>query len=184
MPDRVDVRYRIDEQDRIVEVDAAWGAVAVRNGAQELGSERVLGRRLWDFISDTSTHALYEQILRRVRQGRVLRFTVRCDGPAVRRVLELSIRPVNAELIEFETHTVSADPREHVPLLDRNEARADDFLHACAWCARIEVGGDDWREVEEAAAHLRLFERAQLPQLSHGICAVCMTSASLAMMAE
>ena len=42
----------------------------------------------------------------------------------------------------------------------------------CGWCDRFEVDGE-WVEVEEAAQRLELFDRAELPTISHGICPDC-----------
>ncbi len=42
----------------------------------------------------------------------------------------------------------------------------------CGWCDRFEVDGE-WVEVEEAARRLELFNRPELPALSHGICPDC-----------
>ena len=40
------------------------------------------------------------------------------------------------------------------------------------WCQRVHLD-EQWVELEEAASSLRLFERAGLPQVSHGICESC-----------
>ncbi len=57
-------------------------------------------------------------------------------------------------------------------LLDPAMPRSDEVLEMCGWCDRFEVDGE-WVEVEEAARRLELFNRSELPALSHGICPDC-----------
>jgi hypothetical protein len=61
---------------------------------------------------------------------------------------------------------------EPQPLLDPEVPRGGETLVMCGWCDRFEVGGE-WVEVEEAARRLELFNRPELPPLSHGICPDC-----------
>jgi hypothetical protein len=58
------------------------------------------------------------------------------------------------------------------PLLDPDAPRGGGTLLMCGWCDRFEVDGE-WVEVEEAARRLGLFERSEMPRLSHGICPEC-----------
>lgn len=170
MPDDVGVRYRINARDEISFVDEDWHRVAV--GGQ-LREENVIGRQLWDYITDDSTRRLYEEIIARVRRGHRAQFTLRCDAPAARRLLEMTIRAHAEDEIEFETRTLQVEPRPPVPLLEPDRKRAEEWVRSCAWCSRIHVGAGQWAEVEAAAEHLRLFERDALPRLTHGICEEC-----------
>jgi hypothetical protein len=45
-------------------------------------------------------------------------------------------------------------------------------IEMCGWCDRFRVG-EDWVEVEEAAARLKLLQRSNPPAISHGICPDC-----------
>src|SRR5262245_62130275 len=83
--------YWIDRRDVITEVGGAWLAFALANGAPELDSASVVGRRLWDFVGDPTTGQLYRGILARARAGRAARFPFRCDAPASRRLLEMAV---------------------------------------------------------------------------------------------
>ncbi len=42
----------------------------------------------------------------------------------------------------------------------------------CGWCDRFLVG-EEWLEVEQAVARLGLFQRAEMPAISHDICPDC-----------
>ncbi len=174
----VDVKYCIDANDCISFVDDAWDAVAGRENVPHLARTLVIGRPLWEYVADETTRHLYRQIVARVRAGRSARFEIRCDGPEIRRVLELTIRPKPhlEHHVQFCTRTVRSVERPRVSLLDYALPRSTDVVRACAWCSRIEVQGGDWLEVEEAAHRLRLFEQDELPRLSHGMCSPCATA--------
>jgi hypothetical protein len=49
------------------------------------------------------------------------------------------------------------------------EAVSANLLRVCAWCQRVELGGE-WAQLQEAVTRLRLSE---LPRRSHGICEGC-----------
>jgi hypothetical protein len=171
------VRYRINRRDEITFVDDNWDAFANANDGAELVAHRVLGRVLWGFITDTVTRQLYQQIVARVRQGHEARLKLRCDGPSQRRYLEMTIRVMEADLVEFATRSLQLEERSPVALLARQSPRSNELLRACAWCNRFEVGTDVWAEVEVAVEQLKLFESAQLPRLTHGICPSCLAVA-------
>ncbi len=174
MSDGLHVRYRINARDEIIHLDEGWRRFAIDNDAAEFFDTDVVGRPLWDFITDETTRRLYSQIIARVRAGSVAQFTLRCDGPGCRRMLEMTIRSAGTEIVEFATRTARAERRPPMSLLARDTVRTDEFIRACAWCNRIEVGVGVWAEVEEATQQLGLFEGAQMPQMSHGICESCL----------
>jgi hypothetical protein len=167
----MDVVYRIDAQDRIAFVNQEWDRFAAGNAAPDLQAPSILARSLWDFISDGTTRHLYRDILKRVRGGGRARFPFRCDGPDLRRFLEMDASPLEAGSVEFRVRTLSVEPRAFQPLLDGGAKRSGEMVRMCGWCKKVSVDG--WVEVEEAIALLKLFESAELPMLTHGICESC-----------
>lgn len=166
-----DLCYQLNEQDEIVFVNEAWDAFAKANGSEALTAPRVVGRRLWGFITDATTRQLYLDVLKRVRSGSRVRFQFRCDTPSRRRLLEMDVSQVPAA-IEFRTRVIWEEEREYQALLEPDRPASDEFLHVCAWCKKVDVGAR-WAEVEDAVSALKLFERPLLPQLTHGICQAC-----------
>jgi hypothetical protein len=168
------VCYHINDRDEIVSVNPEWDRFALANGGASVTADRVLGRRLWDFIADYTTRDLYRQILIRVRAGRPIRFTFRCDAPALRRVLEMDASQPGDGTVKFLTRTLLEESRPAVPLSDwaETETRSEDKLLVCGWCRKVAVGGS-WEEVENAVAELRLFEQVPMPRTTHGICEAC-----------
>lgn len=165
--------YAIDEHDHLVKVDQGYYRFAEENGWTEAGTS--LGRSLWDYVAGEDLKKIQRLLLRRIRDevGDV-ELPFRCDGPDVRREMEIRIlaRP-GGRAVLFSARLRSEEERDvPQPLLDPAAPRGTDTLAMCGWCDRFEVDGE-WIEVEEAARRLGLFERPELPALSHGICPDC-----------
>jgi hypothetical protein len=165
--------YAIDETDRLIRVDEGYYRFAKENGWDGAGAS--LGRSLWDYVAGEEPRKLQRMLLRRVRdEVHEVELPFRCDGPRVRRSMDIRIaaRP-GGRVVLFSAHLRSEEEREEPqPLLDPEVPRAGDTLVMCGWCDRFEVDGE-WVEVEEAARRLELFDRPELPALSHGICPDC-----------
>jgi hypothetical protein len=164
--------YAIDEQDHLVRADPGYYLFAEENGWNEAATS--LGRSLWDYVAGEEMKKLQRMLVRRIREevGSV-ELPFRCDGPGVRREMDIRIvaRP-GGRAVLFSARLRSEEEREEQPLLDPEAARSEEALTMCGWCDRFEVDGE-WVEVEEAARRLELFNRPELPGLSHGICPDC-----------
>jgi hypothetical protein len=165
--------YAIDEHDHLIKVDDGYYRFAEENGWHEAGTS--LGRSLWDYVAGHELVKLQRLLIRRIRDevGDV-ELPFRCDGPAVRREMEIRIvaRP-GGRVVLFSAQLRSEQERE-IPqlLLDPGVPRSEETVEMCGWCDRFEVEGE-WVEVEEAARRLQLFNRPELPALTHGICPDC-----------
>ena len=114
-------------------------------------------------------------LLRRIRdEVRAVELPFRCDGPDVRREMDIRIAAdKSGRVVLFSARLRSEEERElPQPILDPSIPRGEDLLAMCAWCDRFCINGE-WVEVEEAAARLELFRRSEQPQISHGICPDC-----------
>lgn len=167
--------YRIDSTDTIVSVSDNWHTFAHGNDWNGLQRpEDVVGHKLWVFIQDLETRHLYQELFRRVRGGRPSRpIPFRCDSPGERRFLELLVEALPDGQIEITSKILRTEPRSPVRLLDADTPRSTDFLTICSMCKKIKVSPGQWIEIEEALAHLRVFEADELPQLTHGLCRSC-----------
>lgn len=165
--------YRIDVADRLVFVGPGFDEFAASNEAPTLSAARVLGRRLWSFISDAETVMLYEALVSGVRStGSPARVPLRCDSPQRRRYMELEILRAGEQEIEFHSSLLRLEEQETLPLYDARRPRAGEILRVCGWCKRVRVE-EAWLETEAAVRALDLFARPALPPLSHGICEDC-----------
>jgi hypothetical protein len=167
------VNYAIDDHDHLIRVDEGYYRFAQENGWNEAGTS--LGRSLWDYVEGDQMRKLQRLLVRRIRDevGDV-ELPFRCDGPDIRREMNIRIvaRP-GGRVVLFSARMRSEQEREEPqPLLDPEVPRGDETLTMCGWCDRFEVEGE-WVEVEEAAKRLGLFNRPELPTISHGICPSC-----------
>jgi hypothetical protein len=167
--------YRVDAADRIVYVNDAWDAFAHQNEGTAVVAAQVVGRPLWEFISDLSTRTIYRSALGRIRAGSELRFGFRCDSPSCRRIMEMQILLADEPgSVEFRSSTIAEDHRQPpaVTWAAGGSRDEDSLVRMCGWCNRIDVGSV-WTEFEEALPQLRLMERANPPSVTHGICESC-----------
>lgn len=167
--------YRVDGLDRVVSVGGPWDAFARENDGDAVVARHIIGRHLFDFVTDPTTQHLYRKMLARARAGRDLNFTYRCDSPGVRRLMEMQMRLVNDDgSVEFSSTPLHEQPRVPVdlPQADGAADAPETLQRACGWCNRFEVDGE-WLEIEEAAARLRLLERTSPPTVTHGMCEEC-----------
>jgi len=165
--------YAIDQQDHLIKVDDGFYRFAEENGWNDVGTS--LGRPLWDFVAGEDLRKVQRLLLRRIRdEGGDVELPFRCDGPEVRREMEIRIKAGGGgRAVLFSARVRTEEEREEPqPLLDPAARRGPRMLAMCGWCDRFEVEGD-WVEVEEAARSLELFDRPELPSLSHGICPEC-----------
>jgi hypothetical protein len=165
--------YAIDEHDHLIRVDDGYYRFAEENGWRDAGSS--LGRSLWDYVAGRELVKLQRLLVRRIRDevGDV-ELPFRCDGPGVRREMDIRIvaRP-GGRVVLFSARLRSEEEWESPqPLLDPEAPRSEETVRMCGWCDRFEVEGE-WVEVEEAARRLQLFNRPELPALSHSICPDC-----------
>jgi hypothetical protein len=165
--------YAIDEHDHLVKVDEGYYRFAEENGWTDAGAS--LGRSLWDYVAGEDLKKVQRLLLRHIRDdvGDV-ELPFRCDGPDVRREMDIRIKAgAGGRAVLFSAKLRSEEAREQSqPLLDPESPRSPETLAMCGWCDRFEVEGE-WVEVEEAARRLELFNRPELPSLSHGICPDC-----------
>ncbi len=165
--------YAIDHDDRLVKVDQGYYLFGEENGWSEVGAS--LGRSLWDFVAGDELKKLQRMLLRRLRsEVRSVELPFRCDGPSTRREMRLRIvAHPSGRTVLFAAFMQSEETRDaRQPILDLNAPRSEEVLTMCGWCDRFLVEGN-WVEVEVAAERLKLFQRSELPMISHDICPDC-----------
>jgi len=165
--------YAIDEHDHLVKVDEGYYRFAEENGWEDAGTS--LGRSLWDYVSGEDLKKVQRLLLRRIRdETGDVELPFRCDGPDVRREMDIRIKAGSGgRAVLFSAKVRAEEEREAPqPLFDPAAPRGPERLAMCGWCDRFEVDGE-WVEVEEAVRRLELFDRPEMPSLSHGICPDC-----------
>ncbi len=180
MPITSEIRYRLNDRDEIVFVSESWDRFAVANDGATIKATQVLGRPLWDFIADPTTRTLYRDVLVRIREGRQIQFTFRCDSPGCRRLLEMTVQGAEDGGVEFCSRTVSEEQRSAPPLFADGTDGAGAVIRMCGWCKKVDLDGE-WVEVEVAVADLRLLERGAPLAINHGICGPCFERMTVAL---
>jgi hypothetical protein len=114
-------------------------------------------------------------LLRRIRgELRSADIPFRCDGPEVRREMDIHIAAQSSGRFVLFSARLRAERQrdEFQPLLAVDTPRGEETLTMCGWCDRFLVDGE-WVEVEEAVARLRLFALPEMPKINHGVCPDC-----------
>lgn len=167
--------YKIDRYDKIISVSTNWDTFAKSNDwDSEIDPESVKGKYLWDFIQGDETQHLYDELFKKVRGGKILGpIPFRCDSPDQRRYLELKLKPLWDNAIEIQSSIIRTEDRDPINAIDENECLSGEFLRICSMCKKIDIDKDHWVELEEGLTHLKLFEKDEVPCLTHGICPEC-----------
>jgi hypothetical protein len=168
-----DIIYRVNEADQICFTNRQYDEFALSNDGNAARSTTVLHRSLWDFITERTTQHLYRKVMDRVRSGRFIQFTFRCDSPACRRLMEMDVVSIEGGAVEFRTRALSEESRPPQRVLQHQVGSPEVPLRMCGWCGSVDVSGD-WVELVEATRRLRLFEHASPPTITHGICETCL----------
>ena len=123
--DAVDgIAYAVDADDRIVAVGRrGWDRFAVENGAPELRADSLIGRHLFEFVSEPELRQSYRALADRViSTGEPAVIAARCDSPGVAREVRLSIGRLklrdNGPGLLFQVRIVSKTARPRIDVFD------------------------------------------------------------------
>lgn len=178
-------RYRVEPDLRIGWTSPNWDRFAIENGAPELTGGAVVGRPLLDFIEGAETRALYDSMLKRVRDsGTEVHLPFRCDSPDRRRFMSLHISRADDAKVVLTAELLREEPRPSVSLLARDSPRVGDPIRICSFCKRVESRSGAWQEVEEVELELESAEEPLTPPLAHDVCPECRSAAENAMAGE
>lgn len=162
------VRYEVDASDALISVNDAWQSFAIANGAPHLMRERILGRPLWDFVSDDTTRLVYDVILRQVRNGARSRFEYRCDSPDRRRLMQMTIVPGHAGHVVFESATMCVEWHR-----EPNVVTATSATRCCGWCKRAHSAAHGWVELGPESVTPGQPATTTKPMITGGMCSDC-----------
>jgi hypothetical protein len=170
--------YRIDENNNIIYVSDNWSKFAKDNDASDSCIPPfVFGKSLFDFISDKESRHLYSIIIETVRdKNRSVRIPIRCDSPQLRRFMEITVKALPGNQVEFSSKVIRLEPRDNLRILNETADRSEEIVRICSYCKKIAISDEEWIDAEKAIELLDLFKSVKLPQLTHGVCPVCYES--------
>jgi hypothetical protein len=167
--------YRIDLEDRISFVNDEWIAFGIENGLTELSARGVVGRPLWDFVSDPTVQHLYKALFEKVRARKSKpKIPYRCDSPDCRRIMNMELSVSSDGEIHLTNRILQLEFRPHISILEPSADRSNQFLAICSICKKTKLRENRWYEIEEAVAILGMTETGPYPQLTHSICDGCL----------
>lgn len=166
--------YQIDGVDRITSVSGSWDLFAAANDGGTRATD-VVGHSLWEFVAHDTTRHVYRDLIARVRGGRRVAFSYRCDSPTRRRFMRMTLSPGSDGTVTFDSQVVRTEPREAPALTISPDAQTGELLRVCGWCKRVAVGDDEWVEVEIAVERLGLMTGHSTVAVTHGMCPECYT---------
>ena len=143
----------------------------------------VLGRPVTEFIAGDTVRATFADLFKSVLNGArsIVQLDFRCDAPALRRDMRMSVRPVKSDgqvrHLLYQSITLRAQQRPALPLFEKPVADQDndDILALCAICARVAwpigapTGEREW--IEPAEYYKR--DGGDVALISHGFCEDC-----------
>jgi PAS domain S-box-containing protein len=117
--------YSIDLDGRITAVNEAWGGFARANGAPQIATQAaVVGKRIWDSVSDPVARDQITRAMELLRAGRVpvVSWEFPCSSPDEERILLMQVSPIRdgPSLSGFVFSTVDITPshRSREALID------------------------------------------------------------------
>lgn len=166
--------YRIDAAGLLLDGTLSERAIAL-TGVAPQSLQEWTGRCIWDAISDQGLRVLQQALVGRLLEShRTFATRMRCDTPTHRILLTIvASADAAAESVTFTTFLDRSEPRSlPAPLVTAPHApRA--MLRLCAWCARLDLPGQGWTDIDAALLTHEDLNSEPLPQVSHVICETC-----------
>lgn len=184
-----DLFFRLDQNNRIMEVGGSWDRVAKENGAPELVSARIRGQSLFAHVLGQPTRDFVWTALDAARKlRRPITQIYRCDSPGLKRFMEMTIALEPAGGLHLRHRQISAEPlatRVQFQAV-RAGVRQAPLTIRCSCCNRLKVGGI-WMEVDQAieaqeaigtANDARLSSAHGIVRVAYGVCRACRSTAN------
>lgn len=177
--------YHTDQDNIITSVNRAFVVFARDNWRSDFDPAHLLGKPLFSQISDITCRHIYLILLERIKKNRRA-FTVafRCDSPAMRRYMEMTITPDRGGVIEWSSKILKEQLRDPLAVLDATQERSKNFLFMCSWCKKCKISEwitlksptlsiDEWIEPEDMMTILSGSGSPRFPEISHTVCPDC-----------
>lgn len=165
------VSYKIDGQNKIIEVYDSWEKAAeVGKAAKDLDPNQIIDKYILSYVSGDLTKVYYYIMYTECRRlQKKLSLTYRCDSPTHKRFMEMEMTPGDQNTITIENYLLKEEPFEH-PINIKDET--DNLLSLtqilrCAICNSLKIEGE-WLLPESVIA-----EKEKEYRVIHTICPTC-----------
>jgi hypothetical protein len=166
--------YWVDAHGAIVRAEMQISEESARRDpvfADPFHAPDIVGRKLFSFIRGDAVRHFYALLHTQVLEhDRHYQFHYRCDGPAVRRDMTMSLVPDNS-LVRYESIVLKETERA-VPT-PRPTPTAPAFVTVCSMCNNYRYPRSDpkWKEIDQLPSESRLPEHFDF---THTLCPPCM----------
>jgi hypothetical protein len=166
--------YRLDQQDRIVDVSNAWDETASAYEADKVLRRSVEGTKLYSHISGETTRLFMWTLLDATRKlQRPSTRPYRCDTPDCKRFMEMTVLPeaggrltVAHRLLRTEPIVTPTPARSRVKTLTG-------LMICCSMCNAVRLKGQ-WLPASAAAAMSQtLSASGETLDVAYGVCDDC-----------
>jgi len=166
------VTYRLDANERLVDVDSGWDAFALANGADRLRGAAVLGRSIWDLISDPDVRRLYTPLFRAVRErAESVEFPFRCDAPHAMRYMRMLVSPADGGGLVLRSILEREAPRAPAGVERKRQHGLSQMVQLCSSCCSLATS-NGWVEVQAGIGDVT--SQAELPlRVAYSYCPDC-----------
>lgn len=162
-----------------------WDAFACENSGQDMVSDNLLGRNLFDFIQGSDIRAVYQAShATLIEDDRAkISFEYRCDAPSLERRMLMSISALACDdgetAILYQSQILDERVRVSLPILSAENRRrsygVENQTSICSFCAKIAwpVGGENTGQDWVCADDYYAKGGTSQVGLSYGICPQC-----------
>ncbi|MCX7990537.1 MAG: hypothetical protein N2999_00670 [Proteobacteria bacterium] len=181
------ITYMIDKEGCLIDYgERNWNSFAISNDGEILTKkDNVIGKNLYDFISDEETRESYRKMNGLLFNGIMenIHFYYRCDAPEFRRDMKMCITPIKKDgevkYLIYQSILLKETMRPPMNIFKNQDAqreRTSNIVTICSYCKNIKIpkSYDDsksyiWVTPEK---YYQLGGRESI-LLSHGICPLC-----------
>lgn len=159
-----------------------WNSFWSRNGG-DTNPSKWIGSDVTAFFSEGVVRSTYRKIFGEVAEHKrsLFRIEYRCDSPALKRSMRLSVTRVQhgAEFkgLLYQSTTLSVEHRPPISIFDLPTVEADrpSIVTICSICAKIKWPSPDKKSNEEWIEPQEYYRRGgdERVLLSHGFCPTC-----------
>ena len=170
--------YTLDATDTIVAVGGKWNEFALQNDGPDIVSEKVIGKKLDQFVHGDETLMFVRTM---IMSARVLKRPVvrpyRCDSPSVKRFMEMKVEPKDLGAVDVMHRELRSEPSKNtVRVAGAPMGAVGVFIKRCSICNQVHAK-DVWSELDDAIAAERLtLPESQALRVVYGVCPSCLSS--------
>lgn len=165
--------YKVDSENRIIEVSPGWDGFARQNNGEEVVSSCIVGRKLNEFIKGDSASMWIHSLITsaRAKNKEMIRF-YRCDSPDEKRYMKMTITPGEGGVVSVSSKLIRVEKmKKRVGFVYRPLSNN----RKCSICNKIYFQ-QSWLEPDDANV-LGLLDENNPISVVYTVCEACTVKA-------